>query len=75
MQQKIKFYSIGCPKCKVLKIKLDKAKLEYDIIDDLQEMMSLGISTLPMLQVDEELMDFSKAITWINTLEGEKNEN
>ena len=66
MDKKITFYTIGCPKCKVLKIKLDKAEIPYDLVDNLDEMTKLGITTAPMLKVGDKLMDFSTAINWIN---------
>ena len=62
-------YSTGCPKCKVLKMKLDQKGVEYTICDDTSKMEELGISTVPMLQVDDgEFMNFTTAVQYVNSL-------
>ena len=43
------FSSSTCPKCKVLKIKMDKAGLLYEVNENLDDMKKLGIKTLPVL--------------------------
>jgi hypothetical protein len=43
------FSSATCPKCKVLKIKMDKAGLVYEVNENLEDMRELGIKTLPVL--------------------------
>jgi len=61
-------HSTGCPKCKVLKLKLDKKNIAYtenhDI--DIEDMKNRGFMSMPILQVDDEYMDFSNANNWIN---------
>ena len=62
-------YSTGCPKCKVLKMKLEQKGLEYTECNDTEKMQELGISTVPMLQVDDgELMSFTSAVAYVNAL-------
>ena len=39
----ITLYSTGCPKCKVLKAKLDQKDLTYDIETDIEKMKELNI--------------------------------
>ena len=34
-----KLYSTGCPRCKILAKRLDAAGIEYDVIDDMDEIM------------------------------------
>lgn len=41
------FYTTNCPKCKVLKTKMDKIKLTYEICEDVERMLDLGIQTAP----------------------------
>lgn len=65
----IKLYSTGCPKCKVLKAKLDSKGIEYEIIDDVDEMMRLGMTTVPCLGVDDKIMNFKESVDWINRLD------
>ena len=56
-----------CPKCKVLKKKLDEANIKYGIFDDVEEMIKMGFENVPMMKVGDELvLDFSEAIKWIN---------
>ena len=56
-----------CPKCKVLKKKLDEANIKYGVFDVVEEMIKMGFENVPMMKVDDELvLDFSEAIKWIN---------
>ena len=67
----VKIYTTEvCPRCKVLKTKLDSKGLEYEEITDVSEIEKLGILSVPYMQVDdEELMDFATANSWINNQE------
>lgn len=67
-------YSTGCPRCKVLKKKLDEAGLKYTENNDVDEMLSLGISEVPILVINGELLNFNKSIEWLSKREGEVNE-
>jgi len=58
-------YSTGCPKCNVLKKKLDMAEIKYDICDDVDVMEQKGFMSAPMLEVDDVTMDFGLAVKWI----------
>lgn len=59
-------YSTGCPKCNVLKKKLDDQNIGYSENTNIETMTSLGIEQVPVLSVDGDLMDFSQANIWIN---------
>ena len=61
----MRLISNGCPRCIVLKAKLDEKGLEYEVSDDMQELIDLGFKTVPVLEVDGEYMDFGKAMKWI----------
>lgn len=65
MNGKIVLYTIDCPKCKILERKLKEADIEYEVVKDVDTMMSLGISSAPVLKVDEDLMAFNDAVKWI----------
>lgn len=67
----ITLFSNDCPRCKVLKAKLDAAKIEYNTVSSIDEMIALGFQEAPKLSVDGELYDFKDAINWI----GEHNGN
>lgn len=62
----IKLYTTGCPKCKVLKKKLDEKGLSYVECADTDEMVSKGIISVPVLEVEERLLQFSEAVEWAN---------
>lgn len=62
------FYSTDCPKCKILKKKLDSKNLTYSLVDDVDAMLDLGLMSAPALSVDGKLMDFLNAINFINSL-------
>lgn len=64
----IKFYSTGCPRCKVLKTKLDDAKIEYEVHSDIEEMTTLGIKGVPVLDIDGERMNFGQAVKWLKEI-------
>lgn len=55
------FYSTHCPKCKVLELKMKKAGLNYTEVDDVDEMMKLGLKSAPYLNVDGQMLDFAAA--------------
>ncbi len=63
---KIKLYSTGCPRCKVLKSKLDNKNIRYDIVSNVDTMTSKGIESVPVLEIDNTILDFKEAISWVN---------
>lgn len=62
-------YSTKCPRCCVLEKKLKQKNIEYEEINDVEIMQNKGIVSVPVLEVDEVLMDFSKANQWVNMQE------
>lgn len=62
----VTLYSTGCPKCQVLKKKLDSAGIEYDIDSNIEKMLDMGISVVPVLDVDGDMLPFKQAADWIN---------
>lgn len=61
-------YSTGCPKCKVLKSKLDNKKIEFTIIEDIEVMKNKGFNSLPVLDVDGTIYEFGEAVNYVNNL-------
>ena len=59
-------YTTHCPKCNVLKAKLDAKNLSYTEIDDTTQMLSLGVTVVPVLSVDGSFMEFKAAVDWVN---------
>ena len=63
---KIILYSNNCPRCKILKKKLDDNKINYEIIDDVDIMIDKGLSTVPVLEINGRMLDFKEAVEWVN---------
>lgn len=60
------FYSKpGCPQCKVLKMKMDAAKIEYTHIEDEDAMIAAGATAAPMIVMGDEKYCGPKAIKWM----------
>lgn len=62
----VKLYTIDCPKCKILESKLNSKNISYEVFKDKDKMIEKGLSTMPVLEVDGELLDFGRAVKWIN---------
>ena len=65
-------YSTNCPKCKVLEQKLKSKNIEYIEFTDVNKMIEMGFSVMPMLEVDGVVMDFTTANKWINEFKENK---
>lgn len=63
-------YSTGCAKCRVLEAKLKAKKIEYKEVTDMNIMESKGFMSVPMLEVDGEIMNYRAAVDWVNKYEG-----
>ena len=64
-------YTTHCPKCKVLETKLNQKKLSYTIVDNVDEITGMGIMSVPVLQVNDDLFSFIEANKWINEQEAQ----
>ena len=62
----IVLYTTHCPRCKVLTAKLDSAAIQYEICDNVDEMIKKDIKSVPVLEVDGNLLDFKAAVDWVN---------
>ena len=62
----ITLYTTHCPKCKILTRKLTEKNIEYIEFTDVDKMIEMGFSVMPMLEVDGVIMDFGTANKWIN---------
>lgn len=56
-------YSTGCPRCEILKKKLDAKGIPYVENRSVDDMNALGIEQVPVLGV---LCTFAEANEWIN---------
>lgn len=67
-------YSTNCPKCKILEQKLKSNNIEYVEFTDVDKMIEMGFSMMPMLEVDGVIMDFGTANKWVNEFNENKGE-
>lgn len=66
MEKKIILYSTGCPKCQILKNKLSDKQIPYIENNNIDEMLQLNISQVPVLSVNGTLYSFRQAVELIN---------
>ena len=66
----IKLYTTHCPACEVLQKKLVLKNIEFEIIDDKEKVMKVGINNginnVPMLDVGDNILDYVNAVKWVN---------
>lgn len=62
-------YSTGCPRCNILKKKLNAKNIEYTEINDKEKMASLGIDEIPILLIEGNSLKYKEAINWVNEME------
>lgn len=65
MAQSVILYEHGCPRCKILKMKLDQKGVQYESITDIEVMKEKGFKEAPKLEVDGAVMDFKEAVDWL----------
>lgn len=67
--EKLILYSNNCPKCKVLKTKLEQKNIAYQETDDFSTVIERGILSMPVLQNGEKFMDFTQAVKYVNEIQ------
>lgn len=60
------YSKVGCPKCRVLKMKLEQKGIEYKECQDMEKMIGMGFMSLPMLEIDGKILTFEEAVKYIN---------
>ena len=58
-------WSTHCPRCRVLEVKLKQKGIEYEEINDVEQMTAKGFKEAPKLEVDGIAMDFKQAVDWL----------
>lgn len=58
-------YSNGCPRCKILKQKLDTKAISYTEENSVEKMLAVGISQTPVLSLGGVLLSFGQAVKWV----------
>lgn len=62
----VTLYTTHCPKCKILEKKMADKNISYVECTDIDEMAKKDILSVPVLEVDGNMMDFVTANTWLN---------
>lgn len=62
---KVILYEHGCPKCKILKMKLDQKGVVYETVNDIEVMKVKGFTEAPKLEVDGVVYGFKEAVEWV----------
>lgn len=69
MGKVITFYTIHCPKCKVLQMLMDKKNINFEVIDDKDVVMSMAeknnIKSAPFAFIDGECYNTKQLQEWI----------
>lgn len=63
---KITLYTTNCPKCKTLKERLEQKNITFETCEDMSILVAKGFRTVPMLDVDGQMMDFLQANKWVS---------
>lgn len=62
-------YSTGCPLCKTLEQKMNRAGVSYTKINDEDEMIRLGFQSVPMLMDEKgKYLNFSQAMKLMDSI-------
>ena len=65
---KVILYTTHGPKGKVLETKLRQAHIEYESVEDVNVMLDKGFMEAPMLQINDDLFNYSQAIKEVDKL-------
>lgn len=65
---KIILYSTRCPKCNVLKKKMEIKKIPFIVCEDIEIMKSKGLRSAPALEVGDMIYNFEESVKYINSL-------
>lgn len=63
-------YSTGCAQCRALEAKLMAKKIVYTKESDMKVMEEKEFMSVPMLEVDGKIMNYSAATEWLNKYQG-----
>jgi predicted DsbA family dithiol-disulfide isomerase len=75
----VKLLTTHCPRCTVLKKKLDAAAIEYEEVTDVETIQSYGVDAVPALVIPNMevanseatvILEFSAAVQWVNNYDG-----
>ena len=62
----VTLYSNHCPQCRFLSTLLNNKNIEFNEINDEDLMQSMGLLSMPQLDVNGEIMKYADALQWVN---------
>ena len=62
----VTLYSTHCPKCIVLEKKLKEKNIQFNIVSDEDAIIKKGFMTVPMLEANDNIMNFQEAMRWVD---------
>lgn len=65
---KVVLYTTHCPQCEVLEKKLKQKNIIFEEINDITVIRKTGYLTVPLLEVNGNVMNFKAAIDWVNSI-------
>lgn len=65
---KVVLYTTHCLQCEVLEKKLKQKNIIFEEINDITEIRKTGYLTVPLLEVNGNVMNFKAAIDWVNSI-------
>lgn len=67
--ENIILWSTGCPKCRELKLYLQRAGItDYTEINDVEKILEAGFTEVPALSVGDKKMKTKEAFQWCKSL-------
>lgn len=64
------YHTECCPKCHMLEKALNDNGIKYESVMDTDVMIAKGFSSVPMLEVDGQMLTFAKALDYIKNIKG-----
>lgn len=61
-------YTTHCPMCLMLERKLKEKNIEYIEISNIDEIKEAGVKNVPVLKVDNEMMNSYSAMQWVKNI-------
>jgi glutaredoxin len=66
METEITLYTLDtCPMCKYIKVLLEQKEIQFNIVDDIEQMKNENICSVPQLKVGNVLLNLSEVQEWI----------
>ena len=59
-------YSTHCPCCETLEERLREAEIEYTVFSATDQILALGITHVPILEINGQKLNYPASIRWLN---------